>query len=192
MWKWNLAIVGIVSVGIFVMFQVMLGLSSIEKSPGFDESDQLSLENDTTATTDTSNISVREQVVIDWDEVLVRTATLPLRINENEFLASVAITNEERVQGLSATTELPVGIVKLFDFEFDYQWGIWMKEMSYPIDILWLDSSKTIVHIENNVLPETYPEVFTSPIPARYVLEIQAGLAQNIGLRNGDIAEFNL
>lgn len=100
--------------------------------------------------------------------------------------ASVATTPEERRTGLSNTPFLPPGVVKLFVFpESDY-WGIWMPDMNYPIDILWLNESASIIHIETAVEPDTYPETFVPYQPALYVIETEAGFVatHNIALGN--------
>jgi uncharacterized protein len=87
----------------------------------------------------------------------------------------VADTEKKRALGLSNTTELPAHTGMLFIFNSTDTWGIWMKSMHYPIDVFWLDDSLQIVHSVRNMKPESYPTVYTSPVPARYVLETPIG-----------------
>lgn len=115
---------------------------------------------------------------------------IPFSIGSTTIRVSVADTRETRIQGLSDTPELPTDIGKLFVFETDDAWSIWMKDMQYPLDIIWLDATKQIVHIEENVSPATYPESFSSPIPARYVLEINASATAQYGWTVGDEAAW--
>jgi uncharacterized membrane protein (UPF0127 family)/cbb3-type cytochrome oxidase subunit 3 len=103
--------------------------------------------------------------------------TMPMKVGETLVRASVADTEKEKKRGLSGTPDLPEGVVKLFVFEADGAHPIWMKDMLYPIDILWVNAAGTVVHIEPNVVPETFPTVFSSPVPARYVIETAAGFA---------------
>lgn len=177
MWRWNFIVVVIVLAGILVIFQIMSGLKSVS-----DYEEPFS---------ETATISSAEVANYDWDNYLLETATLPLRIGETDFLASVAVTPEEREQGLSNTSELPAGVVKLFVFDFSDEWGIWMKDMNYPIDIIWLNEEKRVVHVEHQIPPESYPMVFRSLLPALYVIEVSAGLATTMGLVLDDKIEFD-
>lgn len=93
------------------------------------------------------------------------------------FDFEVVASNEARAQGLSGRTELPGGYGMLFVFDVPDRYGFWMKDMLMPIDILWLADDGTIVGIERNVMPSTYPEAFYPPRPVRLVLETRVGEA---------------
>lgn len=99
----------------------------------------------------------------------------------------IADTSAERRQGLSGRDRIGADGL-LFVFPEDGHPGIWMKDMHFPIDILWLNAQGTIVHIEQNVSPETYPTVFRSPQPARYVLETNAYYTSTFGIKTGQTA----
>jgi uncharacterized membrane protein (UPF0127 family) len=113
-----------------------------------------------------------------------------LIINDSTFVIERATTQEERVQGLSGRESLAPGTGLLFVFDSEGDWGIWMKDMLISIDILWINSDKEVVHIEENISPDTYPTSFRSPDPALYVLEINAGEAQSADISVGDTAVF--
>ena len=51
-----------------------------------------------------------------------------------------------------------------------------MKDMRFPIDIVWLDENKNIVGIERGVSPDSYPETYKPPIAVLYALETNPGL----------------
>jgi hypothetical protein len=106
-------------------------------------------------------------------------------IGSTSLYASLALTDSERTRGLSNTTMLPDDVAKVFVFPREDLWSFWMKEMLYPIDIIWVNSSSTVVHIETAVSPDTYPESFTPSAPARYVIEVVAGWADNHGVSVG-------
>ncbi|MBY0309992.1 DUF192 domain-containing protein [Patescibacteria group bacterium] len=114
----------------------------------------------------------------------------PMQIGTTAVEASVATSLPDRVRGLSGTKNLPDSVVKLFIFETDEPHGIWMKDMNYPIDILWVDGTGTIVHIAPNTLPDTYPESFSSPVPARYVIEAVAGFVAKHNVAVGTRVEL--
>jgi uncharacterized membrane protein (UPF0127 family) len=111
---------------------------------------------------------------------------IPIVIGAVAVQASVADSIPERIKGLSNTPYLPEGVVKLFAFGAEGEHGIWMKDMNYPLDIIWVAKSGSIVHIEENVSPETYPDSFSSPKPAWYVIEANAGFVASSSLKIGD------
>jgi hypothetical protein len=110
----------------------------------------------------------------------------PITIGNALVQASVADSLPERIQGLSGTPYIPNGVVKLFVFDSAGEQPMWMKDMQYPIDILWLDDAGVIVHIEKEVSPETYPKSFASPKPARYVIEAKADFVASSSIKVGD------
>lgn len=112
--------------------------------------------------------------------------TKSMVIKDVTVRASVAQTWPERIQGLSDTPYLPEDIVKLFVFDSPGMHSIWMKDMNYSIDILWVDEAGVIVHIEENASPESYPAMFVPKTEARYVIETVAGFVLAKGIAEGD------
>jgi uncharacterized membrane protein (UPF0127 family) len=102
------------------------------------------------------------------------------------IFVSLADTPVERTQGLSEVKKLEEGTGLLFIFDEVDHHGIWMKDMLFAIDIIWLDETKQVVYIEENVKPETYPTVFEPRSPAKYVLEVPAGFVKKEGIKIRD------
>lgn len=100
-----------------------------------------------------------------------------LTIGTAVLQVELAQTTQQRMTGLSHRSELAEDHGMLFIFDTDGRHGIWMKDMQFPIDIIWIDAAMKVVHIAGSVTPETYPKSFTSQTPARYVLEVPAGYA---------------
>lgn len=69
--------------------------------------------------------------------------------------------------------------------------GFWMKDMKFPIDMLWLDNQYRVVSSEENVSPDTYPKVFFPSAPSRYVIELSAGIISTLPLGPGDRVEVS-
>lgn len=99
---------------------------------------------------------------------------------------SIADTPEERSTGLAGVASLPPQEGKLFIFKQEGRWGFWMKDMLIPLDIIWIDNSGSIVHIEENVRPDSYPAIYASPVPARFVLEVNAFFVATFNVSVGD------
>ena len=114
------------------------------------------------------------------------TASKSIQFANVEFQIGIASTDQSRTKGLSDTKSLGVDRGLFFDFEEEGNYGIWMKDMNYSLDIIWLDKNLEVVHIEESISPDTYPVVFYSPDPARYVLEINAGLASKHEIMVGE------
>lgn len=116
-----------------------------------------------------------------------------MRLGDAVLTAQVARTDAEREKGLSGVTHLGKNDAMLFVFDGDGKPGMWMKDMKIPIDIIWLDADKKVVYIAKNVSPDTYPEVFTPKIDARYVVEVAAGTveADNIAVNRTALFDLN-
>lgn len=124
----------------------------------------------------------------DWRSIY--PDTVPLTVGPVVVEASVADTMTKRIKGLSKTPFLPEGVVKLFAFGVPGEHSIWMKDMNYALDILWVAKEGDIVHIEENISPDTHPESFSSSKPAWYVIEANAGFVERHKIELGDKAQL--
>ena len=116
------------------------------------------------------------------------TQTQPSRILVGNILLVVEIakTSADQQKGLSGRTSLPSDHGMLFVFDHEDYYGFWMIDMKFPLDIIWFNSTRQAVFIEQN-LPPCTPQncpVFTPNVKAMYVLEVNAGfvLAHQIAL----------
>ena len=116
----------------------------------------------------------------------VPTSNEFININGLTLDVSIADDESERRSGLSGVKELKELEGKLFVFENEGRQGIWMKDMLIPLDILWINNELEIVHIEENISPDTYPTTFSSIEPARFVLEVNAFLVESFKIKVGD------
>lgn len=110
------------------------------------------------------------------------------------ILAELAVSDEERQQGLMFRERINEDQGMLFIFEEEEIHGFWMKNMRFSIDILWLDKEKRIVHLEPSVPPcprDPCPS-YVPDAPAMFVLELKSGAAERHGLRLYDRLEFVL
>lgn len=108
--------------------------------------------------------------------------------------AELAVSDEERQLGLMFRKKINPDQGMLFIFERENFYSIWMKNMNIPLDILWLDKEKRIVHIERDVPPcqEDPCPTYTSRFPAIYVLELKAGSVNEHMLKIYDRLDFIL
>ncbi|MBI4121020.1 MAG: DUF192 domain-containing protein [Parcubacteria group bacterium] len=111
--------------------------------------------------------------------------TTILKLAGAAFFTEVAEAPEERRCGLSLRSHLPKGHTVLFIFEESARHGIWMKDMHFPIDILWLDRDLAVIDYVRNVSPDSYPAVFSPDREAQYVLELNVGTVDRLGITEG-------
>lgn len=109
-----------------------------------------------------------------------------IEIGSTPMSVEVLDTPAARIQGLSGRESLPTNGGVLFIFDESEYHGIWMKDMLLSIDIIWIDEKFTVVHIEENVHPSTYPTVFEPDVPARFVVETSSRFAETYGIKEGD------
>ena len=104
------------------------------------------------------------------------------------FKVEVATSDEQRARGLMYRQQLPLDAGMLFIFPQENLHNFWMKNTLIPLDIIWLDKDKKIVDIKPNAPPcqiATCPNFQPNRV-AQYVLEINAGLADKMGLKISD------
>lgn len=104
--------------------------------------------------------------------------------------AEVADEEAERILGLSGRKGLNAGRAMLFIFDKSDTHGIWMKDMKFAIDIVWLDSAKKVIAIESNVQPDSYPKVYESKTKSLFIIELAAGQASKLGIKVGQILSW--
>jgi len=115
-----------------------------------------------------------------------------LRIGDGAYDAQFATKPSTRAQGLSGTSDLGSTDALVFVFPADGKWKIWMKDMNYPLDIVWLDNDKSVIYIVENAPPEGGEDViFQPPTDARYVIELSSGSVEAKNIVVGDRAEFD-
>jgi len=115
-----------------------------------------------------------------------------VHIGDAVFTTKVAKTPADRDKGLGGTYKLNGDQALLLVYDADSKWKINMKDMNFPIDIIWLDKDKKVVYIVKNAPPESYPyEQFEPKEEARYVLEVAAGTVQQKKIIIGALAQFD-
>jgi uncharacterized membrane protein (UPF0127 family) len=130
----------------------------------------------------------------------VRSATngyrqVNVEVNGLVLIADIAATDEQKVKGLSVKDNLEENEAMLFVFDNEAQHLFWMKNMKFPIDIIWIDSDKRVVHIEHNLQPcssELLCPGYKPVSDSLYVLETVAGFAERHGITKGTPVDFEL
>lgn len=115
-----------------------------------------------------------------------------VKINNNIYHLVVAKTPEERTKGLSNWKSLKEDEGMFFVFPKEGKYGFWMKDMFFPIDILWLDREGRVIYMVENVKPDSYPKTYYPSMPALFVLELPSSSISKERIKVGDIIEGNV
>jgi uncharacterized protein len=113
-------------------------------------------------------------------------------LNSRTIRLEIADTRAKQAQGLSDRPQLKENEGMLFVFPEKQVRRFWMKNMHFPLDIIWLDDEK-IVYISKNLAPEgeSPQRTYSSVYPVNHVLEINAGLCDRYRLKAGDTIELH-
>lgn len=112
-----------------------------------------------------------------------------VEVHGNRFYVEIADDDATRTRGLMFRDELADNRGMFFIFRRELPRSFWMRNTRIPLDIIYLDSDLQVVSIVHNARPcrtrqcPSYP----SRGPAMYVLEVNAGQAEDLGLERGDV-----
>jgi len=118
-------------------------------------------------------------------DVKLEQAEFPMgiiKIDDVTLQVQIADTKPLQTRGLMFQEKLPYDQGMLFIFEGDDVRSMWMLNMQFSLDLIWIDSDGKVVHIEKGAQPcksalETMACTFTNGNgkPAKYVLEVTSG-----------------
>lgn len=137
----------------------------------------------------------KKQDVADEKKVVEDTVEIYNMDNDSLIVrVDVADDNIERAQGLSGRSVLGDYDGMLFIMSTEGYHGFWMKDMLISLDFLFLDSKGFIVGIKENVPPcsSNVCNSFSSSVPFKYVIELNAGFIQKNGIDIGNSVVFNI
>ncbi len=111
-----------------------------------------------------------------------------LRAGRGTLTVETAVSGPARVRGLSGRASMKRGHGMFFVFPQESVHEMWMKEMLFPLDVVWLDSQMQVVNINWDCRP-CRPggpcSTYSSGAPARYAIELNAGDAETLGFYEG-------
>lgn len=114
-----------------------------------------------------------------------------VRINNEYFYVDMADSEEEWTRGLSVRESLDKDRGLLFIFPDKKNRSFWMKDMNFPIDLVWINDNMIVGIEENMPVPDKEADLqdlprYRSPQAVNYALEINAGLVNQLDIKVGD------
>lgn len=120
-------------------------------------------------------------------------STTDLRIGDGIFRARIAANEDQRAKGLSGVNDMAADEALVMAFPNEDKWGIWMKDMKIPLDIVWLNKDKKIIYIVKNATPDDSTSITFEPKGlALYVVELPAGTVDSRAIKVGSTAVFQV
>jgi uncharacterized protein len=119
-----------------------------------------------------------------------RPAGPSVELNGKHFAIEIAADDASRERGLMFRDEMAADHAMLFLFDHPAMQAFWMKNTRIPLDILYFDQNYKLVSMQQRVPPcrsagDDCP-AYPSSAPAQYVLELNAGVADKLGVKEGD------
>jgi uncharacterized protein len=110
--------------------------------------------------------------------------------------AELANTPQKRAEGLMYREHLADDRGMLFTFSQAEAWVFWMKNTKIPLDLIWINEKKQIIHMEQNVpictrTDDSCPQ-YRPNEGALYVLELAGGRAESLKIQRGSKLQFRL
>ena len=117
-----------------------------------------------------------------------------VELKRERFSVELADTDDKRALGLMFRESMPDDHGMLFVFPGETRRSFWMKNTRIPLDIFYFDSNLTLVSVSANTPPcrTASCPAYPSGGPAKYVLELNAGMAAELGVKSGDVLELHL
>jgi len=113
-----------------------------------------------------------------------------VKVGNTTVDAEMADTLPKQIKGLMFRSSLPQNEGMLFDFGEEGYHGIWMMNMSFPIDIIWINNGK-VVDIKKDAQPcLLFCESYSPKEPARYILEVNANFTERHSIKIGTKVEL--
>ncbi len=113
---------------------------------------------------------------------------------EVKFSVEIADTLAKRTKGLMGRESLPEKSGMLFIFPSEGKYSFWMKNTLIPLDIIFVSENLEIVRIQKEAQPCKVLdcEFYGPETPAKYVIEINGGLSDKLGIKEGQKVNLSL
>jgi uncharacterized membrane protein (UPF0127 family) len=116
-----------------------------------------------------------------------------VELKGQRFSVELAETREKQALGLMFRDSMPLDHGMLFTFPNEALRSFWMKNTLIPLDIIYFSEELELVSVAN-AKPCRVQQcpAYPSTGPAKYVLELNSGLASELGLEAGDVMTLDL
>ena len=110
-------------------------------------------------------------------------------VQEETFNVQIVEKSDELKKGLSGRGSMPANQGMLFIFPSKGDYPFWMKDMEFPLDIIFISDKKIVTifeEVQAPLYPNDNPPLYRSKVPADKVLELNAGSVKKFNIKVGD------
>lgn len=175
-------------VGVVVLLIYIISSKTFPSLGEFRASSTNEISGDVDKTASTTNPVLIDSSKV--DELKGTYATNTIYAPKGDIQVEISDTQDKMELGLSNRSSLDSDSGMLFIFPNLGSYSFWMKDMYFPLDIVWINTLKEVTGIASNVSPDSFPEVFNSPGEIQFVLELNAGEADKFGIATGTALQF--
>ena len=118
-------------------------------------------------------------------EAALEPLTIVTSSGPHDFKVEIARSMESRAKGLMFRRSMPQDQGMLFDFGFEDEIAMWMKNTYIPLDMIFVSRSGLVTNVTTDTVPHSLA-VISSGGPAYAVIELNAGVARKISVAPGD------
>lgn len=149
-------------------------------------------------------MSGRDRAAGNAGERVVLDPVMSVKIKDRTFKLEVAATNEARIRGMGGRTEIPPDTGMIFVFPRATRLSFVMRDCSIPIDAIFVDPSGRVTAVytmqpeeprkpgEDDAAYDARLKKYPSRFPAQYVIELQGGMADTLGVKAGEKIDLDL
>ena len=133
---------------------------------------------------------IQEEIPFYWQKIIGKTVTV--EINGHKIQAEIVKTSSEKQKGLSNREKMERDRGMIFVNEKEGMYSFWMKEVNFPLDIIWIKGNE-IVGITERAAIEPGPEYknYLPPEPVDKILEVHGGWVFRHGVEIGQKVKFS-
>jgi uncharacterized membrane protein (UPF0127 family) len=122
---------------------------------------------------------------------LIRSDESCTQLGDKCYQLETVRDSQSRQQGLSGREYLAQNAGMLFVFDEPANYCMWMKDMKFPLDFIWLDDSSIVIDAEKSISPHSFPNSFCPNSEAGYVIELNSGEIDRANIKIGDKIMIN-
>jgi len=129
------------------------------------------------------------------NDIAQKNEIIEVVIGEKTYNLEIVTTDQDLEKGLAKFDQIENNQGMLFIFDKPGRWSVWMKDMKFNIDIIFLNENKEVVTIFQNVQFETHDNVFqyrkyVPDYDSKYVIELKEGEIKDNKIKLGDKISF--
>ena len=142
--------------------------------------------------------AIKSYLILSFPFFLCSCASVPTKkvcFDNVCVYSEIADSDFKRTQGLMFREYMKENRAMLFVFDQEDRYSFWMKNMRFPLDIIWISEDKRVAQIRTDVKPCVSSGICESLMPskrAKYALEVNAGFVNRHEIKIGGEVKFSL